>query len=542
MTNFNYGQVISNPPQTEPVVGHNMAQNNAGGYTFVVDKWTQLRRFLILGTESGSYYATPQAMTIKATDNLLNCISEDGIRVVNTCIEISDGGLAKKNDSAILVMALCGSYGDKDTKSYALRSLKRVCRTSTHLIQFTDYIQNFRGWGRGLRNAVADWYDSTPIDKLVYQGIKYQGRKTGNQRWTHRDLLRLSHPKTNDPVRNELYKILAAKDELPQITHNQLERFQVVESLPQLPVKQVRDLIIAHRLPREVVPTQMLNDASIWEALLEDMPMTAMIRNLGKMTAVGLIAPLSQATTIVSSRLRNEEALQRARVHPMSLLQAMRVYSNGGAATNYGRTDRAKLTWKAVQPVIDALDDGFYLSFKNVPTTNKSYLLGLDVSGSMTCGSVLGMEGITPREATACMALCTAKAEPRHMIYAFTDKFIEFEVSPNWRLDQVLKKMSGCKFGRTDCSQPMIYALDNKLDVDTFVIYTDNETWAGKIHPFKALQNYRKFAGKPTRLIVVATSATEFSIADPTDPGMLDVAGFDASAPRIIGEFSMGNI
>jgi 60 kDa SS-A/Ro ribonucleoprotein len=31
---------------------------------------------------------------------------------------------------------------------------------------------------------------------------------------------------------------------------------------------------------------------------------------------------------------------------------------------------------------------------------------------------------------------------------------------------------------------------------------------------------------------------TQFSIADPNDAGMLDVAGFDTSTPQVISEFS----
>ena len=46
--------------------------------------------------------------------------------------------------------------------------------------------------------------------------------------------------------------------------------------------------------------------------------------------------------------------------------------------------------------------------------------------------------------------------------------------------------------GGTDCAIPMIYAKQKKLEVDVFIVYTDSETWFGKIHPSKALQQYRK--------------------------------------------------
>jgi 60 kDa SS-A/Ro ribonucleoprotein len=39
-------------------------------------------------------------------------------------------------------------------------------------------------------------------------------------------------------------------------------------------------------------------------------------------------------------------------------------------------------------------------------------------------------------------------------------------------------------------------------------------------------------------LVVVGLTATNFSIADPNDSGMLDVVGFDASAPNVIADFA----
>jgi len=73
--------------------------------------------------------------------------------------------------------------------------------------------------------------------------------------------------------------------------------------------------------------------------------------------------------------------------------------------------------------------------------------------------------------------------------------------------------------------------------VDAFVVYTDSETWAGKIHPAQALREYRQRTGIPAKLVVVGMVSNGFSIADPTDGGMLDVVGFDAAAPALIADF-----
>ena len=96
--------------------------------------------------------------------------------------------------------------------------------------------------------------------------------------------------------------------------------------------------------------------------------------------------------------------------------------------------------------------------------------------------------------------------------------------------------------GGTDCAQPMIYAKNKKLEVDTFIVYTDNETWAGKIHPSQALKDYRESSGVDAKLIVCGMCANSFTIADPNDAGMLDMAGFDSAAPEVIRNFVLGEI
>ena len=73
--------------------------------------------------------------------------------------------------------------------------------------------------------------------------------------------------------------------------------------------------------------------------------------------------------------------------------------------------------------------------------------------------------------------------------------------------------------------------------VDAFIVYTDNETWAGNIHPYQALEQYRREMGIPAKLVVVGMTATEFSIANPDDAGMLDVVGFDTAAPAVMADF-----
>jgi 60 kDa SS-A/Ro ribonucleoprotein len=303
----------------------------------------------------------------------------------------------------------------------------------------------------------------------------------------------------------------------------------------------------------------------VWDALLAQMPVTAMIRNLNKLTAVGLLTGTSEATARVVETLTSLEALRKARVHPMALLLALKTYQQG-------RGVRGKLSWSPVAQVVDTLDQAFYLAFGAVEPTGKRLCLALDVSGSMT-SPVSGAPFMSCREAAAAMALITANVDKRHEIVAFTcgngggvggwmrnklfggkqSRSVTFgshygwgfgitplDISPRQRLDDVLRATSDLPFGGTDCALPMRWALRTRTPVDAFVIYTDNESWAGDVHVDQALNDYRQAMSIPARLVAVALSGDKFSVANPDDAGQLDVIGFDTATPGVIADFIRG--
>ncbi len=525
-------------PQTQPIPGKPMVMNSAHGYSFAVDKWQRLSRFLVLGSEGGTYYISQHVLTIENATNVLDCIKADGERVVREIVAISEAGRAPKNDQAIFALALVAAHGDTAARQAAMVALPQVCRTGTYLFQFADYVQSFRGWGRALRTGMAAWYQGLEARKLAYQVVKYRQREG----WTHTDTLRLAHPKPENEVKGAIYKWVTRREEVEwvkDITAPADEAlafiwaFEHVQTAPDAAT--VIKFIETYDLPREALPTQWLNDPAVWEALLVKMPYTAMIRNLGVMAKIGLLAPMSAAEKTVIERLSNADMLRKARVHPIAVLSALRVYAQG-------RGIRGDGTWTPTPRVIDALDDAFYKAFQNVEPANKRILLALDVSGSMGAGVIAGVPGLTPRDGSSAMALVTARTEPDYSIVSFQDKIVPLNISTRMRLDDVIKATHNLPFGRTDCAQPMLYALEKKLQVDMFVIYTDSETYAGVPHPVQALEMYREQTGIPAKLVVVGMTSNGFSIADPNDAGMMDVVGFDSAAPQVISDFARGQI
>jgi 60 kDa SS-A/Ro ribonucleoprotein len=534
---MNYTKHLTETPQTSPIPGRasEMKQNNAGGYTFTVTPEKQFERFLLLGSENGSFYVDEAKLTRENAENAINFIQKAGKVAVERIVAISQGGLAQKNDAAIFALALVTAFGNQEAKQAAYAAIPKVCRTGTHLFTFCQNVQDLRGWSRGLRNGVASFYTAKTEDQLALQLVKYRQRNG----WTHRDVLRLAHPAEKDLRKNLLLRKAVGKEVTYPAGVDKNPLYAAYEEVQTLgttakEVSRAVSLIREYRLPWEALPTELLNHVSVWDALIQEMPITATIRNLGKVTSLGLLKPMSQASKLVTSRLTDRGNLKKGRVHPLSLLIALKTYESGHGF-------RGSLKWDPVEQITQALEDAFYLAFETVEPTGKNTLLALDVSGSMD-SSTISNSNISAREATAAIAMVTARTEPNHYIFGFSNRFIPLKITAKQSLPQVLKTIDNLPFESTDCSLPMVYAKREGLEVDTFAVYTDNETYAGAIQPSQALAQYRSSSGRAARSVVVATSVSSFTIADPKDAGMLDVAGLTGETPHLIAEFSRGNI
>lgn len=529
-------KVFGNTPQTEEQFGKKQHKNHAGGYGYKLTKWDYLNRFLIIGSETSTYYVKDRELTKENATNVLKCIEEDGVRTIKAIVEVSDSGKSVKNDACIFALALCASFGDDKTRAQSFLVLDKVARIGTHLFKFAEDVSAMRGWGRGLRKGMSNWYTNKDTSALAYQVMKYKNRNG----WTHKDVLCLAHPKTEDADKNFIFNSIVNGfgDDITKLDgySDVMKKYIIGMNMSNFvsdDVDKAVELIKEYGFPREVIPTSMMTSPKIWNALLEaKMPLTAMLRNIVNMSKYGLFEPFSNASQIVIDTITNKEHIHKSRIHPISLLQALVAYKYGNV--------RERASWYLNQDIIAALNEAFYLAFDNIEPTGLRYMNALDVSGSMTCG-INNTSMINCIQAEAALSMALTRSEKHVVTTLFDTEMIPTTINKSMSLEEVIKTVYTGYCG-TDCAQPMIYALKHKIPVDVFVEYTDNETWAGNIHPDEALRRYRDAMGIPAKLVVCAMTATNICIADPNDSGMLDIAGFSADLPKVIKEFAVGQL
>lgn len=510
-------------PNQRQKASPDQVENNAGGFVFQLEPLAQLDRFLILGSDKPTYYASAKDLSVENAQIVKECWMSHPVETAARIMLARDR--APKLDPCLFALALGFCSDEEKARSAAEAAFPDVVKTASNLFSFMKAVLSMRGTGRRLKRTIASWYLSRTPNQLAYQMVKYRER----QGYDHRRALELSHPRIvfdkHGPAKGALFRTVRGRDsgkelevttELPEI----YRAFHAVQQAQATP-KQIAKIVAEHNLPWEAIPTDKVRHPDVQRALIPGMPINAFVRQLGLMSKLGVLEKGDMA------KLRNDEAVRKSRIHPYNVLTALATYKSGRGM----RTE-----WPVHGWVLAELNDLFYKAFKNVEPTNKKHLLALDVSGSMSWENIQGGP-LDAREASAAMAMITLAVEPDCDVVGFSQSLQPIPLRRRMSLEEVINTIAQIPMGGTDCAQPMLYAMAHKKDYDAFVVYTDSETWAGREHPSEALKRYRKRHVEDAALIVVGMTSSGFTIADPKDPRMLDVVGFDSAAPKLMADF-----
>lgn len=553
------------PSQMEPITGREaeMSKNYAGGYTFKVTPLNRALRFMILGSEKNYYKSGPDVTkeNIQSVQKLVNETS-DGLALLDLVINVYENGRAAKQQPILLLLAILCRADDKNLRKKAWEYVPKL-RTLSQLYTFKMMHQacgSSKGWGRLSKNAFQKWFANRKGQDLAYQCFKYQQRDG----WSARDFLRCCHLNPNTLPNDTQVVLRAVVKGLDTVNGNgpideYLKGVSDLKKMESGDLNKMIDLVYKHRFTREFLPTWALNHNEVWLSLLRNkdktrvtMPYTALIRNLGVLTKNNIFNDYG-LLSLVTKQLENKYVIGKARIHPVSVLLAHVTYKQGHGT-------RGSLSWTPIRDIQDSLESAFYSSFANAEPTNKRILHAIDASGSMTC-QMAGLP-MTSAEAVACLAMVFSRAEkPETQDFAlFTDggcrsswgssgwrssALRHIMITPKTKLEDAARIVQVSDWGGTDCSLPVIEAekefkRSGKV-YDAFIIYTDNDTWAGNEHVSVCLERYRKLVNLPVRMVVVATTASGSTIADPKDPLMLDVVGFDAQGAKLVSNFIRGD-
>lgn len=463
-----------------------------------------------------------------------------GPEVLQLLVDLSVCGRAMKHIQILHTLAICATCNDLKTKTRAYCVLPDVCRIPTHLFEFIKFCEieaSGTGWGRSMRTGISNWYHSyenNPV-RLAYLITRY---KAGHG-FNHRDVFRLAHirPKSNAMhfIVSFVIRGLEESSAMLYLSNNpeidQIKEFLVAvdktDNNTKIDMNELKSLIVKHDLGQEHIHPNFLGSRDIWDCLLRLMPTTEMLRNLGKISSLHLLEGETFGEILVLSKLNN--ILEEPTIHPLNIFSAWNQYMTGHG-------DKGHLSWTVNKNILHALENAFFKSFGLVQPTHKKICIAVDVNFAMRV-PVLGPT-VKILDVAAAMAILTARMENNNQVLAFTNRITCLNIYKNDSLLEAIQSFSDIPPDGLDCALPIKWAVEEKTRFDAFIVFTSSESFSGNIHFVTALNHYRSYTkNKDVRVIVVGMTHHGSSIADPSDPLMLDIVGYDKNAPKAIQKF-----
>lgn len=536
------GKKINAPvPQSQPL--HRAGRKSAdvkmasGGYAFAQDEWARLKALAILGNSNGSYYAGAEQIQDVDGKFLINMVNKYPQGVLDLAHIVSVENLTLKNTVPLMMLATVIRLAPPDVKDVAWKLMPQMARTGSDFLTFVTYLMELGvKFGRKTRRGVANWYLSKDPKDVLYQMLKYKERSG----MSHERVFRLAHVTAQANKSQEHHNFFYAKvtdwlktGNIPVPLEDE-ERWSQVRAASLAHgaknSKQVAKLVKNFRLGHEMVPTQYAGDKLVWTALLSQMPMTAMIRNLGRMTSYGVFESDANVDH-VQKRLLDKEALVKARVHPLSLVMALKTYASG-------KGNRGSLTWRAHNQLIDYIDEAFYLTMDLQAPSKKTIAFFGDTSGSMD--HVLS-SGLHYQEASAALAMTAVHKYNRAHIFGVDDDVLPLSISKRQRLDDAVKQFYRSS-GGTQLDTAFSFLINHNIKVDGIIIATDNESWAGHNHCQVVWEQYRSHINPAAKCLFIQYQAQGYVLSDPDDSSVRTTAGFGPEIFTIIDMMMDGQL
>ncbi len=414
-------------------------RNEAGGLAYTRTPQAALALYAATGCLNGTFYASD---------------ADQFDHVLALCAQVEPGFVARtavyarqvahmKDMPALLLASL--SVRDRDVFAAAF---PRVVDNGRLLRNVVQILRSGRVGRKSLgslpKRLVRTWLDQASVDQIIHAAIGHAPSLA--------DVIKMVHPKPADAEREALYAWVIGKpyDEakLPD-TLRAYEAFKrdLQGELPALPFQYFTSL------PLSVAQWAALARRASWQSLR---------MNLNTFARNGVFED-ANAVAMVADRLRDPDAVRRARVFPYQLLTTFQATS------------------KLPNAIGAALQDAMEIATRNVPTLEGNVVVAVDVSGSMASPVTGYRKGATTStrcvDVAALVAACIQRTNPQARVLPFDTDVRELHLNPRDSVMTQAQQLAKLCGGGTNVSAPLAKLNREKTKVDLLVLVSDNESW-----------------------------------------------------------------
>jgi 60 kDa SS-A/Ro ribonucleoprotein len=436
---------------------HANSRNPEGFPSFTRSLEEGYLQVLLTNTLGGTYYATEEKLLDESLKLHAEMALSDPAFMARAIVYARNEGLMRMQPIVGL------AYLAKADRVLFRRIFNKVINTPGDLTDFVEIVRGGvvpGGMGRTIKSTIAGWLNGLS----QYHAIKYAA---GGQGYSLRDILRVAHPMPVNNIQDSVFLWLTdaekwAVDAEKRAKVPQIDAFERLKRLQNTGSQEAARSIIAEgRLPYEVVTGVIKPDVDTWRELMKQMPYFALLRHLNTLQRAGVLRD-DESAAYAAERLRDAEAVRKAKVLPFRLFTAYQMFNPEGHAE---------------KRVLSALVDALEVSFANMPHLGDRVCIAPDVSGSMN-GQISRESKTRYIDIAGIFTAALLKASPYAQILPFENHVVSVKLSAQDSIMTTADKLAHIGGGGTAVSSPISHLLDKREKVDTFIGITDNVEWA----------------------------------------------------------------
>lgn len=344
------------------------------------------------------------------------------------------------------------------------------------------------------------------------------------------DVIKMMHPKPADASREAFFAWAIGKPHdvaaLPEIV-------RAFEAFKRDPNAETPD-----------VPFQMLTALPLgkehWAAIGRKAGWHMLRMNLATFARQGAFE-IDGFAAYVAKRLRDRDAIAKARVLPYQLMAAYAMTSKGGLAGTTNTVPRQ---------VREALQDAMEIAVANVPSVDGRVVICPDVSGSMSSPVTGHRHGATTAvrciDVAGLMAAAFLRANREARVLPFEQKVVRVDLNPRDSVMTNAQKLAAIGGGGTNCSAPIRQLVAERAKVDLVVMVSDNESWMdanpkGRGTALMEAWSDLKARNPHARLVCIDIQPYA-TIQAVNREDILNVGGFSDEVFEVIAAFAKGKL
>lgn len=513
------------------------ARNYEGAPTFVRSDEEALARVLTTGMLEPTFYASAHELAAEALALFTSFAERDPHFLAQAILYARDDGLMRL--APLVALVALSASPNPDAKELTRRIFPRVVRTPGDLQDVISLCRarTIRGMGKLVQRSAGRWLAAMS----EYHAIKYGAE---SQTMSLRDIYRLTRPKLTGHA-NDIARYLVkgeVAEGLGQIAGYQTFKAEAAayraEPTPEGEARLLA-LIERHRLPWEVVTTQVIGSTAVWRAMMYQMPYMALLRNVNNAIKHGATED-AETLAYITGVLANPERVLASKQFPFRFVSALKATETTSGA---GQAE-----------IRAALETALELSFANMPELGERVLIANDVSGSMSTRASTSSE-MTLAEVAAIFAAAAYKRAAHGEIVSFNTAAHPRTLSHEQSLAEIARAVAEGG-GGTSLSAPLEYAFGakgklgfsgkNKAEriYDLAIFITDSESWVDHLIANRGaldlIREYKQRVNSGLLCFFLQLAPYRHAVVPPEEPGCYYLYGWDSGALRFIAQMAHG--